>query len=65
MSENLVRWADLIYVMEYQHKERIKELFPSASNKKEIIVLEIKDVYEYMNPELIEIFKQVLSEYFD
>jgi len=40
--------------MEAQHKEKLLLNFPNETNAKEIIVLDIPDIYRYMDKELIE-----------
>jgi predicted protein tyrosine phosphatase len=65
VSEKLITWADLIFVMEKKHKQRLKEKFSTTMDSKEIIILDIPDDYEYMEPELIEILKNSVSAYFD
>ena len=37
VSEKMVLWADLIFVMEKKHKTRLVEKFPNATSTKEII----------------------------
>lgn len=61
VSETLLRWADLILVMEKNHKNVILETFPGVSGKT-IKVLGIPDEYELMDAELIEILEGILLE---
>ncbi len=63
VSENLVHWAALIFVMEKKHKIRLKERFGDLLADKEIVVLDIPDEYEYMDAELIEILETSVSPY--
>lgn len=63
VSEKILDWADIIFVMEDKHKQRIKEKFNTASIIKKIVVLEIPDDYQYMDPELIDIIKTSVSPY--
>jgi protein-tyrosine phosphatase len=65
LSEKMIAWADLIFVMEQEHKQRIKEHYSASLKNKEIIVLDIADDYQFMDPELIEIIKQSVSPYLD
>lgn len=65
VTEKLVSWADLIFVMEKKHKIRLADKFGSLLDGKEIITLDIQDDYEYMDPELIEILKTSVSPYLD
>jgi len=61
----MIAWADLIFVMEKNHKQRIRELYDTSLKNKKIIVLDIDDEYQYMDPELIEIIKQSLHPYLE
>ena len=48
-----LQWADIIFVMERKHRERLLSNFPGEMHFKEIHVLDIPDNYRYMDPELI------------
>lgn len=52
-----VRWADVIFVMEQKHKNRLVAEFTRLLDHKPIHVLEIPDEYKYMDPELVEILE--------
>lgn len=65
VTEKLISWSDLIFVMEKRHRERLKEKFGSLADTKEIIILDIQDNYEYMDPELIEILETSVSAYLE
>jgi predicted protein tyrosine phosphatase len=65
ISEKLILWADLIFVMENKHKQRIREQFEWVASSKKIIVLGIPDDYAYMNEELVEILKSAVSPYLE
>jgi protein-tyrosine phosphatase len=54
VNTKLIEWADVIFVMEKKHKQRIKEKFGQETTQKQIIVLDIPDDYQYMDPELVE-----------
>ena len=58
-----INWADIIFVMEKKHSERLWEKFPNEMIDKKIVILEIQDIYNYMDPELIEELKISLIEY--
>ena len=54
VTENHLRWADIILVMEKAHRRRLRRNFPGALDGKRVIVLHIPDKYRFMQPELIE-----------
>ncbi len=56
-----VAWADLILVMEEEHRERLVEGHRDQIGSTPVHVLEIPDEYEYMDPELIEILEAVVT----
>ena len=49
-----IRWADMIFVMEQKHKNRLKAEFTRMLDHKPVHVLDIPDEYQYMEPELIQ-----------
>lgn len=63
LNAKMIEWADLIFVMERKHKQRILENFHDASQSKNIIVLDIPDIYKYMDQELIEEIKTSIANY--
>ncbi|MEM7184267.1 MAG: phosphotyrosine protein phosphatase [Spirochaetota bacterium] len=58
-----LQWADVIFVMEKKHKNRIQASFSQTIQYKELVVLDIPDEYKYMDPELVEIFRALAHEY--
>jgi predicted protein tyrosine phosphatase len=57
LTAKMIAWADIIFVMEKKHKQRILEKFELESRDKEIVILDIPDEYKFMDPELIEEIK--------
>ncbi|MFY7910238.1 MAG: low molecular weight protein tyrosine phosphatase family protein [Emticicia sp.] len=63
ITEKLINWADIIFVMEKKHKERIKQRFATVVDEKEVIVLDIPDEYQFMDEELVDLIKLSVSPY--
>lgn len=63
VTEKLLQWAELIFVMEKHHREKLKQKFGPAIQDKRIIVLDIEDHYGYMDMELIESIKTSVKPY--
>lgn len=63
VSLNDLKWADLIFVMEEKHKERLRADFRQDVRHKEIHVLDIPDDYQLMEPDLIELLEQKVTPY--
>jgi predicted protein tyrosine phosphatase len=54
ITEGHLGWADIIFVMEKSHLNRLRQKYPEALQGKRIITLHIPDDYELMQPELID-----------
>jgi len=63
VSEKLINWADLIFVMEKRHRQRLQEKFHQLLDDKKIVVLDIEDDYQYMDEELIESLRTSVTPY--
>lgn len=63
VNSKLIVWADIIFVMEKQHKEKLQYQFPLETNKKKMVILDIPDIYKYMDEELIEELQSSVSNY--
>jgi predicted protein tyrosine phosphatase len=63
ISEKLIRWADLIFVMEKKHKQRLGDKFEHALTDKQIVILDIEDNYQYMDEELIATLRISVEPY--
>jgi protein-tyrosine phosphatase len=63
VTEKLIDWSDLIFVMEKHHKEKLQQRFGQLLDDKEIVILDITDDYQYMDEELIETLKVSVSPY--
>jgi predicted protein tyrosine phosphatase len=47
VNEKLLNWAELIFVMEKRHKQRLQEKFEHLLDGKKVVILDIKDNYQY------------------
>jgi predicted protein tyrosine phosphatase len=58
IDPELIEWADTIYVMESAHRNRISKKFKRYLSGKRIVVLNIPDDYEFMQPSLVAVLEQ-------
>lgn len=63
VTSKLINWADIIFVMEKRHKQRLSENFTNEMPGKQVVILDITDDYNYMDAELIDIIKTSVSPY--
>ena len=64
VSEGDLQWADVVFVMEREHKQWIATRFEGL-DLPPIEVLDIPDDYECMDPQLQEILRMTLDPEFD
>jgi predicted protein tyrosine phosphatase len=58
LSSEAIDWADIIFLMEKSHRQKLTHKFKHWLKNKRVICLDIPDEYEYMQPELVELLKQ-------
>lgn len=61
ISENDLNWADLVLVMEPDHRAKIKKLYSFLELPK-IEILHIPDEYEFMDEDLVALLSDKISE---
>jgi predicted protein tyrosine phosphatase len=49
----MVEWADIIFVMEKGHRDRLRKRFKASLEGTRIVCLNIPDEYEFMDPALV------------
>ncbi len=58
VTEDLLMWADEIVCMESEHAIHVRDkMMEWMIPEKRIITLNIEDIYDYRNPELIQLIK--------
>jgi predicted protein tyrosine phosphatase len=57
LTDELVDWADFIFVMERQHRNKVQKRHKSALKDKRLVVLDIPDEYEFMEPALVRLLR--------
>lgn len=63
LSGDLVEWADIIFVMEKSHKNKVSKKFKSLLTGKKLVCLDIPDNYDRMDPGLIQLLKNKVSRH--
>jgi predicted protein tyrosine phosphatase len=64
VSPELLEWADVIFVMERAHRNKLSKKFRAHLGDKRIICLDIPDEFDYMDPALVRIFEAKAGGFF-
>lgn len=57
LSPEQLAWAEIVFVMEKVHRNRLSARFRRHLNGKRIVCLDIPDEYAYMQPELVRLLE--------
>ena len=55
LSSDLIEWADLIFVMETNHKNKLSKKFRPFIKNKKVIILGIPDEFDFMDQNLVNL----------
>ena len=62
LTEKLMKWADLILVMDDEQRNEVSKRFPELYIQKRILSLDVPDTYHYNQPELIHVLEQRMKK---
>ena len=62
LTPELLQWAEVIFVMEKAHKNKLQKKFRRYLNNQKLICLGIPDEYEFMDPELVSKLKETVPK---
>jgi predicted protein tyrosine phosphatase len=57
LTAELVAWAQLIFVMEREHRDKLSRNFRAHLKEQRVVCLDIPDRYDFMEPALIELLQ--------
>jgi predicted protein tyrosine phosphatase len=57
LSVELIEWAELIFVMEKQHKTKLSAQFQAHLGGKRVVCLNIPDNYRFMDATLVKLLR--------
>ena len=63
LTAELVRWADLIFVMEKVHRSKLQKRFRADLKTARVICLDIPDEYEFMDEGLIRLSRAKVGRF--
>lgn len=64
VSADLLEWADVIFVMERAHRNKLSKKFKVHLNSKRIICRDIPDEFEFMDPALVRLLEAKAGPFF-
>jgi predicted protein tyrosine phosphatase len=63
VTPELLAWAEMIFVMEHHHRNKLLKQFRASIKNQKIVVLGITDDYDYMDPRLVRLFETLVPRH--
>ncbi|MBU0913070.1 MAG: phosphotyrosine protein phosphatase [Gammaproteobacteria bacterium] len=63
VSGDLIEWADIVFVMEQSHKNKVAKKFKDLLKGKKLVCLDIPDNYERMDPALVRLLQNKVAKH--
>jgi len=63
LTPELVRWADIIFVMEKSHRNKLQKRFKADLQRARVICLDIPDEYEFIDEGLVRLLRAKVSRF--
>ncbi|MFP3891887.1 low molecular weight protein tyrosine phosphatase family protein [uncultured Ralstonia sp.] len=63
LTAEQIDWADVIFVMERVHRQRLSQRFGPQLRGKRVVCLDIPDDYAFMQPELVALLERRAGPY--
>ncbi|MCB1823984.1 MAG: phosphotyrosine protein phosphatase [Candidatus Competibacteraceae bacterium] len=63
ISGDLIEWADIVFVMERSHRNKVSKKFKDLLKNKKLVCLDIPDEYERMDPMLVRLLENRVMRY--
>ncbi len=63
LTPEVVQWADIIFVMEKAHRNKLQRRFKSDLKDTRVVCLDIPDEYEFMDEGLIRLLKAKVTRF--
>jgi predicted protein tyrosine phosphatase len=60
VTPELLAWAEVIFVMQKSHRNKLLKQFRTNVKNQKIVVLGITDDYDYMDPRLVRLFEKLV-----
>jgi len=63
VSGDLIEWADIVFVMEESHRNKVSKKFKELLKGKKLVCLDIPDDYDRMDPILIKLLENKVAKH--
>jgi predicted protein tyrosine phosphatase len=65
VNERMLDWADVVFAMEDEQVRDLARLFPAHPAVQRVVCLEIRDVYHFLDPQLVALLQERTQPHLD
>jgi len=65
VNERMLDWADIVFVMDEEQRTALARLFPRHPAVAQMVMLDIKDDYHFLDPELVSMLRERVAPHLD
>jgi predicted protein tyrosine phosphatase len=65
VNQRMLEWADIVFVMDGDQIRDLQRMFPGHPAVERIVCLEIRDVYHFLDPELVTLLQERTLPHFE
>ena len=58
VNQRMLEWADIVFVMDGDQVRDLQRMFPGHSAVDRLVCLEIRDVYHFLDPQLVTLLQE-------
>lgn len=64
INRRMLDWADIVFTMDDEQHRDLSRMFPAHPALDKLVCLDIRDQYEFLDPELVALLRQRTAAHF-
>ena len=65
VNQRMLEWADIVFVMDGDQVRDLQQMFPGHPAVDQLVCLEIRDVYHFLDPQLVTLLQERTQPHFE
>jgi predicted protein tyrosine phosphatase len=65
VNQRMLEWADVVFIMDEDQRADLARMFPGLAAASRAVMLQIKDDYHFLDPELVKLLQERVTPHLD
>ena len=65
VNQRMLEWADIVFIMDEDQRADLARMFPGLAAASRAVMLQIKDDYHFLDPELVKLLQERVTPHLD